>query len=312
MKDCSGGKVGPTLFKANSPLVCFCTAILLLAMVGVAHAETQSLPAVSEFNGKLSYEGGDMNSATGNNVDGSVTIPVAHQFGFQADGLYSRIGSLGFYGGAGHFFWRDPGIGLLGLTGGYLYRSGVDTYQVGAEGEYYLGRFTLGFFGGVGSISYANPAPFIDTNPTRFVGRLSASYYVLDDLRVGVSYTTAYRDSLYKADLEYQTPITGLALLAEGARGDHGYDHWLLGVRYYFGAKKSLRDRQRQDDPPGLMPQILQTLGLYGAEFNRKGIDYIAAHPGSGSVGTFGSDNEVLNSSIGPPQEFDAKLGNSP
>jgi hypothetical protein len=256
-------------------------------------------PAVSEVNGKVDYLGGMMESAESHNFSGSLTVPLGNHFGFQADALYSRIGGLDFYGGAGHLFWRDPAVGLVGLTGGYLSREGVDTFQVGAEAEYYLGRFTFGLFAGVGSISYANVVSFIDTNPTRFVGRVRADYYPLDDLRVSVSYTTAFEDNLVKGDLEYQTPLKAVALTAEVAAGDHGYNHWLLGVRYYFGGKKSLRDRQRQDDPPGLMNEILHGLGVYGAEFNRKASAYAAAHPGTGSVdGSYGS---VFTHGTGPP-----------
>ena len=247
-----------------------------------ASATLSHPPAVSELNGKVDYAGGNMNSAEGHNFSGSITLPVSHLFGFQADALYSRISDLNFYGGAGHLFWRNPNTGLIGLTGGYLYRDGaasVDTFQAGAEGELYWRQFTFGFFGGIGSINYQYSAPFIDTNPTHFVGRVSADYYPLDNLRVGASFTTAFRDNLGKGEIEYQTPIKGLALTGEAAWGSHGYDHWLLGVRYYFGSKKTLRDRQRQDDPRGLMPQILHNLGLYGAEFNRKEIAYIAAHP---------------------------------
>ncbi|MCU0785313.1 MAG: hypothetical protein MUF81_14920 [Verrucomicrobia bacterium] len=256
-------------------------------------------PAVEEVNAKIGYAGGNMNSSEGHNFDGSVTFPVSRQFGFQADALYSRIANQDFYGGAGHLFWRNPDIGLVGLAGGYLGRSGVDTFQVGAEGEYYLGSFTFGLFAGVGSISYANAAPFIDTNPTRFVGQISADYYVLDELRLGVSYTTAFHNNLVKGEAEYQTPIRGLALTAEVTAGDHGYDDWLLGVRYYFGSNKSLRDRHRRDDPRSLMPQILQGLGVYGAEFNRKGKAYLAAHLGAGSLEGGGSYGVVLERVIG-------------
>ena len=91
-----------------------------------------------------------MDSTTGDNFDGSLTLPVAHMFGIQGDALYSRISDLNFYGGAGHVFWRDPKIGMLGLTGGYLGRTGVSTYQAGTEGQYYLGPVKLSFFGGVG------------------------------------------------------------------------------------------------------------------------------------------------------------------
>ncbi len=246
-------------------------------------------PAVEEVNGKIGYAGGSMDSSEGHNFDGSITLPVSHQFGFQSDAIYSRIGSLDFYGGAGHLFWRNPDFGLLGFTGGYLARQGVDTFQVGAEGQYYRDRFTFGFFAGVGSIKYASAAPFIDTNPTRFIGRISADWYALDNLRLGASYTTAFHANLVKGEAEYQTPIRGLALTAEVATGDHGYDHWLLGVRYYFGGNKSLRDRHRRDDPPNLMPQILHGLGLYGAEFRDKGLSFLAANPGAGSLEGWGS-----------------------
>ncbi len=284
---------------------CLLVPILFLVLAGPIGAQTtngQTLPAVSGFNGKLDYAGGEMNSFAGHNFDASITFPVTHQIGFQADGLYSRISNLDFYGGAGHLFWRDPSIGLAGLTGGYLYRNGfggVDTFQVGAEGEYYFKCFTFGAFAGVGQINYANPAPFIDTNPTRFIGSVSAGYYPINNLLVSASYTTAFNNNLGKGNLEYQTPINGLALTAEAALGDNSYDHLLFGIRYYFGGKKSLRDRHRQDDPPGLMHQILHGLGLYGAEFNHKENAYILSHPVSGSSGgSYGDYGCVITTTI--------------
>jgi hypothetical protein len=296
-----------------------CSLVVVLELTATTHAQTNLAtfdpssnprnfatgatlrpPAVSEINGKVNYSGGSMNSAEGHNFDGSITFPISHQFGFQADALYSRIGEQDFYGGAGHLFWRNPDVGLIGLTGGYLTRKGVDTFQTGVEGEYYLDRFTFGCFAGVGSISYDSPVPFIDTDPTRFVGRISANYYVLDDLRVGASYVTAFHDNLVKLEAEYQTPIRGVALTAEVARGNHDYDHWLVGLRYYFGGNKKLNARQRQDDPPSLMPQILHGLGLYGAEYNRKGNAYVVANPGSGNPdGSFGTYGFQWDVSIG-------------
>ena len=268
---------------------------LLLPLVPAAMAQTNAVSdpllatnAVSEFNAKLDYSGGDMNSAVGHLFDASFSLPLTPQFGFQADGLYSRVDNLNFASGAGHLFWRDPNIGLLGLTGGYLCRDGLDSYQAGLEGECYLGRFTLGFFGGVGSIDYGAvqfrtvnsivPSP-VDTNPTRFIGRISADYYLLNNLRLGASYTTAFEDSLGQGEIEYQTPINGLALTAEVAYGEYDYHHWLFGVRYYFGGHKSLRDRQRQDDPPVLTRQILYDLDLYGAEYDSKVNSFLHPQP---------------------------------
>ncbi len=122
----------------------------------------------------------------------------------------------------------------------------------------------------------------------------------MSNLLVSTSYTTAFRDNLVKGNLEYQTPIRGLALTAEAALGNNGYDHLLFGVRYYFGANKSLRERHRQDDPPGLMHQILYGLGLYGAEFNRKEKAYLQAHPGTGSTGNSGGDYGETTITLNP------------
>jgi len=287
------------VWNASNSLFC----LALVAATGSAMAQTA--PAVSEINGKADYAGGTMDGYEGHNFSGSITLPVCQAIGFQADGLYSHIGDADFYGGAGHLFWRNPDLGLVGLTGGYLYREGVDTFQVGAEGQYYIGPVTLGVFAGVGQINYAHSASFIDTNPTRFIGRVSADYYPINDLRIGVSYTTAFADNLGRAELEYQTPIRGLALTAEASLGNHGYDDLLFGVRYYFGAKKSLRDRQRQDDPPGFMQQVLQGLGLYGAEYNRKLNAYVKSLGGQGgsygSYSYYGSVSETIVVQAVPP-----------
>jgi len=307
----------------NSSAACWGFIILGFATLGTAAAQTpparlepgpshdqtnsvapvlEQMPAVSGVNGKLDYAGGNMNSAEGNNFSGSISLPVTHHFGFQADALYSRISDLNFYGGAGHLFWRNPNTGLLGLAGGYLYRDGfdrVDTFHVGAEGEFYWRQFTFGFFGGLGSLNYQYAAPFIDTNPTRFVGRVSADYYPLENLRVGASFTSAFCNNMGKGEIEYQTPLRGLALTGEVAVGDHGYDHWLVGLRYYFGGKKTLRDRQRQDDPRSLMPQILDSLGTYGAEYNRDMNAFIASHSASGSSGGGGYGSVITIITVG-------------
>lgn len=238
-------------------------------------------PAVDEINGKIGYSGGEMDSFAGHNFDISLAIPVTHQFGFQADGLYSLIDSEDFGGGAGHIFWRDPAFGLVGITGGFLTGDGVETYQVGLEAEYYLKRLTLGAFLGAGHIEYDFSAPFISTDPTRFIGRVSADYYVWDDLRVGVSFTRAFEGNLGKLEAEFETPLRGLAITAEAAVGSNDYDHWLVGVRFYFGGGQTLRARHRNSDPPSLMPQLLQGLGIYGAEYNRKGAAYVNVLGGS-------------------------------
>jgi hypothetical protein len=255
-------------------------AIVLIVTADAATAQTNC--AVSEINGKVSNSGGNINSEASDVFNASISLPVTRHFGFQADALYSRIDKDDYFGGAAHLFWRDPQIGLLGLTGGYIYQDRASTYQIGFEGAYYFHRITFGFFAGVGAINSqynvtpltaAFPIPdtaFIDPNPVDFLGKLSVDYYPVDDLRVGASYATMFRESLFRGEVEYQTPLPGLALTSEVAVGNNGYDHWLVGLRYYFGSKKTLIDRQRQDDPPGLPQQLLEGLGLFHAKYNHK------------------------------------------
>ncbi len=263
-------------------------------------------PAVDEINGKLGYSGGQMDSFEGHNFDVSVAIPITHQFGFQADGLYSLVDGEDFGGGAGHLFWRDPAFGLVGIAGGFLTREGVDTYQVGVEAEYYFERLTVGAFAGAGHIEYDFSTPFISTDLTRFIGRLSADYYLWDDLRVGVSFTTAFENNLGKIEAEYETAVRGLAITAEVAMGSNDYDHWLVGVRWYFGGGgKSLRERHRSSDPASLMPQIIHSLGTYGAEFNQKAAAYFAPI-GGGYPNNYGYSSAMLARSPYSPEEYAA------
>lgn len=250
-----------------------------------------SMPAVSSVNGKVEYSGGWMESEEGHNFAGSITLPVGERFGIQADGLYTRVSGRDFFGGAGHFFWRDPNIGLVGLSGGGVQTDGVlHSYQGLMEAEYYFSRVTVGVLAGVGRISYDDPAPFIDTNPTKFVSTFSLNWYACDNLRLGASYSYLFDNQLGQVEAEYQTPWRGLCLTAEYARGENSYDHALLGVRFYFGKDKSLKARQRQDDPPSLARHILTGVGLYGAESNRKWREFDKMVTSAGSdYGVYGA-----------------------
>lgn len=94
----------------------------------------EPLPAVSSLNGKLSLSGGgtqpgydvsgffpfDDDFEGGFKAKGSVTVPIAYRYGFQADGVLGTVQDE-FYGhGGAHLFWRDPSFGLLGTYGGRL------------------------------------------------------------------------------------------------------------------------------------------------------------------------------------------------
>lgn len=253
---------------------------------GIGTQAVELRPAVSEINGKVDYAGGVMESDAGHNFSGSITVPVGTHFGFQADALYSHVSDRDFYGGAGHFFWRDPEVGLLGLAGGGVTQDAVSSFQGLIEGQYYVGKFTVGGHVGVGHLSYDVFVPFIKNDTTEFLGAVTLDYYVTENLRIGAGYTYAFQNSLGMVQAEYQTPWKGLALTAEYARGENHYDHALFGLRFYFGNNKPLIDRHRQDDPPSLTQRILTGIGLYGAESIQKRKTIYGGGGGTGGGGS--------------------------
>lgn len=160
---------------------------------------TGSLPAVDGFNAKASAFGGAAQDQALFGGEGSITMPLGLRFGMQLDGLKANFdseaqGDVTFGGTAGHLFWRDPSIGLLGVNGDYMHADafggGVDLFAGGAEGALYLRRFTLEVIAGakggeVDAGAFGNVG--IDT---RFFDVATLSYYPTDNfkLSVGQSY----------------------------------------------------------------------------------------------------------------------------
>ena len=94
------------------------------------------------------------------------------------------------------------------------------------------------------------------------------------------SYVYVFDDSLILGELEYQTPIDGLTFFAEFADGENDYGHALFGVQFYLGKSKSLIRRHREDDPPSIVQRALYAVGTYGAEYNKKGNEYVESQGG--------------------------------
>lgn len=245
--------------------------------------------AVAEFNGKLDVAAGEFDGWDGKQASASAAGQLGRDFGWQADANWAHISDQDFYGLGGHLFWRAPQTGLLGVTASGVRRDGVDSHQFGIEGEYYLPHLTLMAGAGYSRIRYDQAASFIDTEPDGAYASAQLRYYLNDNLAVSVSGLHALDNSLGMAGIEYQTPAPGLSLFASAARGDHDYDHAMAGIRYYFGKTKSLKARHRNDDPDNVSTANLWTLGLYGAEYNKRLAEY------AGSLGAdFGPTYGVI------------------
>jgi hypothetical protein len=228
----------------------------------------QPLPAVDGINGKIAGFGGGANHTSGfYGASGSLAFPLAQQWGVQIDGGVGSFANSGFSRGAGHLFWRDPSIALVGAYGSYSHWNGIGTLNVprigvnigryAAEGEYYWSRSTLRGLAGYETVhldvpNVAGLAGSLSI-PNRFFDWVSASYYVTDnvELSIGHLYTIGRHGLTLSSEYGFalgggrMASLFAAALLAEG-----GHNAVLAGLRLYFGQRdKTLIDRHRQDDP---------------------------------------------------------------
>jgi hypothetical protein len=245
------------MLPTKSPnLVIALVSLLISFLLAVpTHADG---PAVSVINAKIEGFGGIANVE--NDPDDSVwggaaslTFPLGEFLGFQIDGLGGEFNENETFAAGAHLFWRDPELALLGATYSYTDLYFIDFERAGVEGEYYLNRLTfkaqVGWQGGRNLIDSA-------------YGGGSASYYFLENLVLQIGAQAGSDHYLGTAQAEWQPAfnmLPGLTVFANGGIGDEDYSHGLFGLRYYFGATKTLIKRHREDDP---QPDLNNGIGL--------------------------------------------------
>lgn len=219
------------------------------AFGGTAVAQTQ---AVSQTNGKISAEAGvagiDGRDDFAGLVTGSLSLPLGTMFGAQLDaGAGTYYGGF-TAGGGGHLFWRNPQQALLGLFGNYTTARKAGWGRAGVEGELYLGMFTLAAHGGY---QFGDDSRRIDVRKGGFGGGDAIAY-------IGENFALSAGGGIYasewggRAGIEFQPGLSaapGLSVFALGEIGESDQYKATAGVRFYFGANKSLQKRHREDDP---------------------------------------------------------------
>ena len=223
----------------------------------------QQMPAVDGINGKIAGYGGGENGSNGfYGTSGSLSVPLAQQWGLQLDGNLGSDSGIGYYSGAAHLFWRDPSIGLLGAYVSYSRNNGIDSAVLGhisentaryaAEGEYYLDRWSFGGLVGAETVRINSGVP-LPSVPNRFFDDVWASYYVTDNFELYAGHAYTFGTHFLTLGSEYGLALGGgrmASLFANGWIGERGDNGALAGLRIYFGQRdKSLKDRHRQDDP---------------------------------------------------------------
>lgn len=215
------------------------------------------LPAVSGFNGKIAPFAGSMAEEGAVGVRGALSVPLGFRFGAQVDGTVGSLDGDGFSAVAGHLFWRDPTIGLLGLYGSYNHLDrdgGVDVSQWAVEFARYWGRYTIkGVLGW--EHSDADSSRFTFDDGTRFFDEVDVSYYVTDNWDVYVGHRYLGGDHAAAFGTEWAGDFglgydNSTSLFVEARLGEDDFNGIWGGVKFYFGAEpKSLIRRHREDDP---------------------------------------------------------------
>jgi hypothetical protein len=182
--------------------------------------------AVDGVNGKVSGFGGSFANDSLYGGMGSLSVPLACEFGAQLDASAASFDSrfLGTIGG--HLFWRDPAKGLIGVYGSYTYwdqAGGVRAGHVGPEAEWYLGRWTLQGTAGAefGNTASATVGSLIQTYDvkTRFFDQVNVEYYLLDNIKTYVGHRYLGGKHALALGGEYGIPMSHgvmASLFAEG------------------------------------------------------------------------------------------------
>ncbi len=248
-----------------------------------ADGDGMPLPAVSGVNGKAGVTGG---AAGGKGLvfgDISLTVPLGHSYGAQADATVGDFGKHTVFGFGGHVFWRNPALGLVGLTGSYVEindHNHSHVARIGAEVEGYMGDILgvggdLTIKGAVGwqdgdkrQVNIASGARGRASLDGGYVS-LTLAYYPIDDLvlKLGGEVASGPINNVGTFGFQYQpapTAYPGMTIFVDGAVGQDHYEGIFAGLRYYFGSRpKSLKRRHREDDPDSLVPDLP---GLGGAD----------------------------------------------
>ena len=228
------------------------STIAVMMISTAAMAQTAESPAVSAINGKLSFEGGAAGtkgvSAGAGLAAGSVTVPVGSSFGLQLDGVAGTYYGGLAAGGGGHLFYRDPTRFLIGPTAGITSLVDATLGQSGLEGELYLGKFTLAATGGY---QWAVASPNLVPKSGGY-GQAEIRFYPIDNLMLTAGVADYAGTWLGVGGVEYQPgfeAMPGASLFVSGFGGGDNSYKITAGIRFHFGAPKTLIKRHREDDP---------------------------------------------------------------
>jgi hypothetical protein len=190
----------------------------------------QQQPAVDGINFQLSGLTGAIGGYSNSMFIATMATPFPYfdQFGAQLDlGIGSYDADYISSAAALHLFWRDPGIGLLGIYGDWSYINPEHAGRVAVEGAIYNGRWSLDVMAGV---------QFGQHVYTDFVDEVDLSYYFTDNLKGSIGHRLTSRGNAGNLAFEYMPEnMPGWSLFGQAEAGEDDYVAGWIGLRYAFG-----------------------------------------------------------------------------
>lgn len=223
-------------------------------------AYQSSYKAVDGFNFNFGVIGGSLDGVSNGMAMTSVSLPIPYfsNFGIQGDlayGLYDGVNADTSAAAALHIFWRNPGVGMLGIYGDWAYLNPVHAGRLGMEGAIYNGNWTLDGFAGM---------EFGQNVYTKFVEEVDLSYYFDENTKMSIGHRFMARGNVANLGFEKQFaggPGSAWSLFGEAEIGEDSYFQAFLGLRASFGGNApSLMARDRQSMVHNRIPRNLAAI----------------------------------------------------
>ncbi len=192
-------------------------------------------------------------------VSVSTVMPYFSSFGIQGDlayGLYDGNRATSSAAAALHFFWRNPGVGMLGIYGDWGYLSPVHSGRLGLETAYYSGQWTVeGLFA----------MEFGQNVYTKFVDEVDLSYYFDDNTKVSIGHRFIARGNVLNVGFEKQFGEyagSPWSVFGEAEAGEDSYYQFFAGIKATLGtgAATSMIGRDRGQNVRIRIPRNLASV----------------------------------------------------
>ena len=233
--------------------------------ISVERFDNVSDIAVDGINGSLSLTGGSLGGAVDGLLVASVSAPVPYlaSLGFQFDfasGRYDGVTGSVARAAAGHLFWRNPAVGMLGIFSDYGKLNSLHFGRLGIEGALYHGPWTIDGMLGM---------EFGQNVLTRFVDEIDISYNFNKNFKASVGHRITARGHMGNIGFEKQFAAyenVAWSIFGTAEAGEDDFSQAFLGVKASFGSNGagSLEERDRSKGVKVRIPSNLASITQCG------------------------------------------------